>query len=568
MLKKMMKMRIQKRLFNSSIMTSAITMVAAVLALVVILYATSRYSYMLTYYAFPQEDVGHAMTALADVQSCTRGAIGYEMQALIDKLVEAHDTKKAEVETYIAEINKTVTTDEERSIMGRVESYIKTYFEFDAQVIELGATTDKELQKQAQAMAVAEMEREYDRAFKELENLMDTKVKLGTEAKQQIYLTTSIMILAVVVCIFISGLIATKLSQKVTKSITNPIDQLIERMTSFADGDISSPFPEHEVDDEIADMLKAVGNTTTKLQVIFADLEQLLGMMAEGNFDISTSCEEEYVGEYQGLLTAIRQMNRQIDSTLKNVREAARAVAAGSGNLADASQSLAEGATDQAASVEEMQATIDEITTALERTAAEVNNSVEKAENCADEAEKSRLEMDTLMAAMNRISETSQKIGNIIAEMEDIASQTNLLSLNASIEAARAGEAGLGFAVVADEIRKLAEQSAKSATNSRTLIEESVAEVNNGNEAAKRTSEVLLGVVSSIHEIAENSREISAVAVQQAQAMEQANAGVERISEVVQANSATAEEASATSEELSAEAINMEELVNQFTFRN
>ena len=568
MFKKMMSLRIQKRLLNSSLMTSAIMMVASVFALVVIIYATSRYSHVLTYYAFPQEDVGHAMTAMADMQSCTRGAIGYEMQALIDKLVEDHDKSKAELETYIEKVRETITTDAEQKIMERVDTYLKAYFEFDAQAIALGATTDKELQKQAQAMAVAEMEREYDRAFKELENLMDTKVKLGTEAKQQIYLTTSIMILAVVVCIFISGLIATKLSQKVTKSITNPIDQLIERMTSFADGDISSPFPEHEVDDEIADMLKAVGNTTTKLQVIFADLEQLLGMMAEGNFDISTSCEEEYVGEYQGLLTAIRQMNRQIDSTLKNVREAARAVAAGSGNLADASQSLAEGATDQAASVEEMQATIDEITTALERTAAEVNNSVEKAENCADEAEKSRLEMDTLMAAMNRISETSQKIGNIIAEMEDIASQTNLLSLNASIEAARAGEAGLGFAVVADEIRKLAEQSAKSATNSRTLIEESVAEVNNGNEAAKRTSEVLLGVVSSIHEIAENSREISAVAVQQAQAMEQANAGVERISEVVQANSATAEEASATSEELSAEAINMEELVNQFTFRN
>ena len=568
MLKKMMSLRIQKRLLNSSLMTSAIMMIASVFALVVIIYATSRYSHVLTYYAFPQEDVGHAMTAMADMQSCTRGAIGYEMQALIDKLVEEHDKSKAELETYIEKVRETITTDAERKIMERVDTYLKAYFEFDAQTIALGATTDKELQKQAQAMAVAEMEREYDRAFKELENLMDTKVKLGTEAKQQIYLTTSIMILAVVILIIVSGIVATLLSQKVTKSITEPVDRLIERMTSFADGDISSPFPEHEVDDEIADMLKAVGNTTTKLQVIFADLEQLLGMMADGNFNISTSCEEEYVGEYQGLLTAIRQMNHQMDSTLKNVREAARAVAAGSGNLADASQSLAEGATDQAASVEEMQATIDEITTALERTAAEVNSSVEKAENCADEAEKSRLEMDTLMAAMNRISETSQKIGNIIAEMEDIASQTNLLSLNASIEAARAGEAGLGFAVVADEIRKLAEQSAKSATNSRTLIEESVAEVNNGNEAAKRTSEVLLGVVSSIHEIAENSREISAAAVQQAQAMEQANAGVERISEVVQANSATAEEASATSEELSAEAINMEELVNQFTFRN
>ena len=314
-------------------------------------------------------------------------------------------------------------------------------------------------------------------------------------------------------------------------------------------------------------MLKAVSATTTKLQRIFGDLKQLLAKMADGNFDIKTSCEEEYIGEYHDLLLAMRQMNRQIDATLKNVREAARAVSAGAGNLAEASQSLAEGATDQAASVEEMQATIDEITTALEKTVGEVNASFEKAEACADEAEKSRYEMETMMAAMNRISEASQKIGNIIAELEDIASQTNLLSLNASIEAARAGEAGRGFAVVADEIRKLAEQSANSAINSRVLIEESIQEVKNGNEAALKTSEVLGAVVTSIHEIAETSRQISEASTHQAQAMEQANLGIDRISEVVQTNSATAEEASATSEELSAEAISMEELVNQFTLR-
>ena len=289
--------------------------------------------------------------------------------------------------------------------------------------------------------------------------------------------------------------------------------------------------------------------------------------MANGNFNIKTSCEEEYIGEYSGLLMAIRQMNRQMDGTLKDVREAANTVAYGASNLAEASQALAEGATDQAASVEEMQATIDEITTALEKTVGEVNASYEKAEACATEAEKSRYEMEAMMTAMNRISETSQKIGNIIAELEDIAEQTNLLSLNASIEAARAGDAGRGFAVVADQIRNLAEQSAKSAVNSRTLIEESIQEVENGNEAALKTSEVLGNVVTSIHEIAETSKAISKLSSQQAEAMEQANIGIERISEVVQANSATAEEASATSEELSAQAISMEELVNQFKLR-
>ncbi len=567
MLKKMMKMRIQKRLLNSSIMTSAITMVAAVLALVVIIYSSGQYSHVLTYYAFPQGDIGHAMTALSEMQSSARGAIGYEMQALIDRMVKEHDESKAELEKYIDAIRETIVTEAGRKNMERIDTYVKAYFEYDAQVMKLGASTDELSRKQAQAIAVNDMEREYERAYKALEDLMTTNIQLGDKTQAQLNTTMNILVFAVIIFIVASAIIATKLSQKITKSITDPIDQLVQRMGTFAEGDISSPFPEHNVEDEVADMLKAVGSTTTKLQKIFADLEQLLEKMANGNFDIATSCEEEYSGEYQRILLAISQMNRQMDGTLKDVREAARTVSAGATNLAEASQSLAEGATDQAASVEEMQATIDEITTALERTVGEVNTSFEKAEACADEAEKSRYEMEAMMAAMNRISETSEKIGNIIAELEDIASQTNLLSLNASIEAARAGEAGRGFAVVADEIRKLAEQSSNSAINSRALIEESIQEVKNGNEAALKTSEVLSAVVTSIHEIAETSRKISESSAQQAQAMEQANLGVERISEVVQANSATAEEASATSEELSAEAISMEELVNNFTLR-
>ena len=567
MLKKIMNQRIQKRLLLSSIMSSAIMMLASVVAIFVIIYSAKQYSHVLTYYAFPQGDIGHAMTALADVRSYTRAAIGYEEQELIDQMVISHDESKKIVEKYLEPIRESIVTDVGRESMAAIENAIDAYFAIDAEILALGATTDPINSRIAQERALDEMAPAYDAAYAAMESLMNANITLGDETQASLNRTMAFLVLAVIIIVVISMLMATKLSQVITKSITKPIDELVTRMNTFAAGDISSPFPEHNVNDEIADMLGAVGETTNKLQKIFADLEQLLEKMANGNFNIATSCEEEYIGEYNGLLLAIRQMNRQIDGTLKDVREAARTVSAGATNLAEASQSLAEGATDQAASVEEMQATIDEITTALEKTVGEVNASFEKAEACADEAEKSRYEMEAMMAAMSRISEASEKIGNIIAELENIASQTNLLSLNASIEAARAGEAGRGFAVVADEIRKLAEQSANSAVNSKALIEESIREVKNGNEAAVKTSDVLGNVVAAIHEIAETSRQISESSAQQAQAMEQANLGIERISEVVQANSATAEEASATSEELSAEAISMEELVNQFQLR-
>ena len=168
---------------------------------------------------------------------------------------------------------------------------------------------------------------------------------------------------------------------------------------------------------------------------------------------------------------------------------------------------------------------------------------------------------------MQRISESSMKIENIISELEDIASQTNLLSLNASIEAARAGEAGKGFAVVADQIRKLAEQSAASAVSTRELIEGSIHDVEEGNKAVALVSETLDEVSKGINDIADTSKSLSENSQSQATAMEQAEQGVNQISEVVQSNSAMAQETSATSEELSAQAETLDNLVRQFTLR-
>ena len=115
-------------------------------------------------------------------------------------------------------------------------------------------------------------------------------------------------------------------------------------------------------------------------------------------------------------------------------------------------------------------------------------------------------EMKGLTDAMQRINETSKQISDIIGEIEDIASQTNLLSLNAAIEAARAGEAGRGFAVVAEQIRKLADDSAQSAVHTRELIETSLQEIEKGNQITDKTAEALQKVVEGIEDLAKSPR--------------------------------------------------------------
>lgn len=163
---------------------------------------------------------------------------------------------------------------------------------------------------------------------------------------------------------------------------------------------------------------------------------------------------------------------------------------------------------------------------------------------------------------------TSNEIANIISEIEDIASQTNLLSLNASIEAARAGEAGRGFAVVADQIGKLASDSANSAVNTKRLIENSIQEIEKGNEITIKTTKAIETVIEGIRQLAVSTKEISELSDTQADAMKQLELGVEQISEVIQSNSAAAQETSATSEELSAQSEALRELVAQFTIKS
>uniref|UniRef100_UPI004028978E methyl-accepting chemotaxis protein n=1 Tax=Roseburia inulinivorans TaxID=360807 RepID=UPI004028978E len=566
-MKKGHELKIRERLSKSYLQVIFIASISAIVGIIALLVMTRMYNNALNNYGFSQGDIGKAMTAFSGARSEVRAAVGYMDEDIISDAKDTYYTRKDSFQQYLDDIESSMVTQAGKDAYNQIVKDLDGYWDLSDQLIEEGSTTDQEISKKVQRREADELGPAYQVVYNDLKNLMNIYVQKGDQIESVLAVMEIIAVIIMIAVIILSILSGRRYGNQIADGISKPLQQISERLKTFAEGDLDSEFPEHDAKDEVAEMIETARKMADNLNVIISDSGKLLNEMADGNFAVATEHEERYTGKFNDLLIGIRNMNRKINDSLHQVEETAEQVSMGSGNMAEAAQSLAEGATEQAGAVEELQATIADITANVEHTAENLQKSHADARKYADDADHSREQMHAMVEAMQRISESSMKIENIISELEDIASQTNLLSLNASIEAARAGEAGKGFAVVADQIRKLAEQSAASAVSTRELIEGSIHDVEEGNKAVALVSETLDEVIKGINDIADTSKSLSENSQSQATAMEQAEQGVNQISEVVQSNSAMAQETSATSEELSAQAETLDNLVRQFTLR-
>ncbi|MBO5178432.1 MAG: MCP four helix bundle domain-containing protein [Lachnospiraceae bacterium] len=560
-------MRIEERLRKAFNIIILIASVASVVGIACLLLVVANFKNAMNNYALPQGDIALFMNEYAECRSNTRGIIGYEDQNLIDQLVDKHDDRVKNTKAKYEAIHETIVTKEGEDAYKKIGIALDAYLAKEAEIIELGANTDTEKNRQAQQMAINDLTPLYE----ELDNATLALMNINIEKEHQMEVICEALewgaIILMVVLVISASIIAKRIASIISKGISKPLAQLEDRFGTFAEGDIKSEFPTSNAQDEIAGLMNSSHDMAERLKMIILDVERMCAEMSNGNFNVESDCADAYVGDLAELYVSIKNMNINVSNALSEVEEVSNQVNGGASNLAEAASSLAEGATDQAASVEEMLATMNTVSDGLKYTAQSVDEAYVQALACANDAQNSHKEMNNMVETMNRISETSKKIENIIAEIENIASQTNLLSLNASIEAARAGDAGRGFAVVADEIRDLADQSAKSAVDTRELVNNTLREIEEGSRVANRTADVLFGVVDAIQKIAETSKTLSENTQVQAEAVEQADQGIARISEVVQSNSAAAEESYATSEELSAQAATMHNLVAQFQLK-
>ena len=559
---------IRKRLNKGFSLITIVCCIALVLCDIAIFAMSSQYEHAMSSYGFSQGDIGKAMVTFSEARSSLRAVISYKSTTEINSEKKEYQTKKQLFDTYLSEVEKSMVTKEGKESYANVVSKLDDYWNMSDSILKIASTSDPAACENAQKQEYEVLGPKYDELYNDMKELMDLNVNMGDDLEDILFVIK--IVLGVLVLVIIGGSIMTskRIGAKIADQIEKPVADLAERLKKFAQGDLDSPFPEQNNEDEIAFMNDVAKEMAANLNLIISDLSRLMSLMADGNFAISTEIEDKYVGKFVELLESIRNMNRKMDSTLRHVEESAEQVTAGSENLAQSAQDLAEGATEQAGAVEQLQATMSTITEQVADTVNNLNDTSRKAESYAKSADSSKTDMRELMEAMQRISETSKKIENIISDIESIASQTNLLSLNAAIEAARAGEAGKGFAVVAEQIRMLADESAKSAVDTRTLIEGALNEIEEGNQVAQKAADSMETVVQGINDISDTSKMLSENSNQQIAALREAEKGIEQISEVVQSNSAASEECSATSEELSAQAEAMNEMTAQFILRD
>ena len=420
-------------------------------------------------------------------------------------------------------------------------------------------------QQEASKLMTGEVYEDYKSFSKKLTILCGKfQVELD-QAKTMANVCTVIIFIVIVAAGLAIAVVTTMIGRIITNSITEPVKQIDAAVASLRKGELSNvEMLTYESEDEFGDTIRNLKEAMGILADYVREISVEVKAIAQGDLTRNGDDITDFLGDFSELKTSLLYILKRFNSTLTEISNLAEQVSSNSSEVENASKSLADGATEQAGVIEELNATIDTVVDMAEDTAKETQNASARVKASANKANEEKEKMNELLTEMEHITEISKEIGNIITDIEDIASQTNLLSLNASIEAARAGEAGRGFAVVADQIGKLAADSAKSAVNTRDLIDKTLVEIEKGNTITRTTAESFNQIIEDMKSFAELAENTMEKANSQAESLEQIGQGIEQLSGVVQGNAASSEENTAISINLAEGAAKMHDRVNIF----
>lgn len=347
------------------------------------------------------------------------------------------------------------------------------------------------------------------------------------------------------------------------KKITQAAERLEKGELGLADGSrvqigVSS-------NDEIGLLGELFEDTIGSLRAYIGEIADVLGAIAKG--DLTPETRQNYTGDFLAIKKSLDSILNALNDTMGQIAASAGHVSDGSDQVSASAQALAQGATEQASAVTEISTTITHISEGAKDTSAAAKEVGQITNQAGAQLGISMENVKELSVSMEHIASDSKQIRTIIATIENIAFQINILSLNAAVEAARAGAAGKGFAVVADEIGNLASKSDEAAKATKELIESSAVTIMGGGKIMDKVSEALERTGELAGTVTVKMEQMVDAVEKQTLAMEQVAAGVEQISAVVENNSATSQECAAASEELSSQSDMLKELIGSFRLK-
>lgn len=402
-----------------------------------------------------------------------------------------------------------------------------------------------------------------------LADSLDETGALAEKAASGKYTTILIFVAAAVIVLIAATVLIVVMNLKKSKKLVSDIEADLEILAGaseeLAKGNVHAEI-NYDADNEIGKVAKQLKKAVESMSYYIDEIGRVMSTMASGNFNIHF--DRDFDGDFIDIQNAVESFSKQISESMTEIMEVSGMVSEGANQIAGAGQNLADTVTTQANIVDDLSVTVDNITDEISNNSNDATSVSQEVEVVAENIVKGNERMQDVVQAMDAISESSKQISNIIVTINEIADQTNLLSLNASIEAARAGEAGRGFAVVASEVSQLASQTVEAAQNTAELINASLKNVQEGITIANDTAEQLDSMVSQVQGIAEKVKTIADASNVQATSVRQMSANIGEIASVGQNNAATSQESLALSYEMNEHANSLKELVQKFELRN
>jgi methyl-accepting chemotaxis protein len=294
------------------------------------------------------------------------------------------------------------------------------------------------------------------------------------------------------------------------------------------------------------------------------ELDAVVKQALNGNLSARIKAEGK-AGFYGVMATNLNRLLGNVTSIVRDTQQASHDVCRGSDEISEGNTNLSQRTEEQASSLAETAASMEQMTSTVKRNADNASHANQLATAARNQAMSGSTVAVEAVHAMDRIKDSSNRIGAIINVIDEIAFQTNLLALNAAVEAARAGEQGRGFAVVAGEVRNLAGRSAAAAKEIKALIEDTAQRVHDGSHLVARCGGALEEIVAAVQKVSDTVAEIAAASAEQSSGIAQVNLAVSQMDEVTQQNAALVEQISASSHNMSDLARELAKQLSRYT---